>query len=1016
MFAKHPLALLILLALAGCSSLHVDVDVYKGPLINEPDIQLEQVASLALSARPLIRTMIQDTISGGYDQGSLSPYARQIRASLEELAAMIDNDGSVSTLLYSLAEDIHDEKDVRQLPDLFTRADARLAGQAASLGSRERLAEIYARLLDETSYCGEIDRYHRHAADRKCADNKAKQTFAIERDVRQTWLAEHALAKLSKAPGFDKDRLASGLKELADTASHPNSCADADNFLRGMATRPMPDALKAAFEVQPQALSATATDADKKAYQDKLNQLQHDREASFACLEALATVNPGELAATIKATGGENSEAFAAALPLAAAWTTRQAVANLDINKASRAVEEIRLLAQDQPKAALTATVACTSGKSGESKDQKKKCKKKLRTELTAFAERARGQGNHSKLFLSLLDEEMATRYGISPPSPSGAEAHKKLRKAIETYSLILQTIGNSILSQANEIRRLDELNDDERNDRLKEREQAVWRSVGMARLSVLAAVKKRAGDQWLFQDKLPGKLLEALNETDKQSSAAASILSEAIPVYQKAAASLEQAKTAFDKLADTACNLSEGTATALLDACLGKDSKEHKLLVEELPGQDKPIADPDKVIKLPDLRKLVKSLVTQLEKWKADAALFQIWKARLENAESLLAGLDKVKVENPREAVDLAVSRLRGLQVEATLAGDDEQRQRIEEAIQILLAHRAGMVPLVPAASYLRNSLPATSLQGISERDDSNMLWQAFKRAFPDTQPSGEDKLRQDMDKQYWQSVNRVRVSGGGSVNQVLAKDDVGNWYVKSYDTDKKAIFQTMKKLALFNLAGQVPALGALRTQLAETKGLEMDSLKLSDLGIGVPAPATPAGESTDPLTAAQPTPTETAASTPNGTAADVYKAALIRYSKVVLDVYQDLQCGSKTGGTADGDGCEGDRLTTKALEDLGKKDLKTLDGEVVQLLGTRTTACKPDVANTACTTTASAPATATASAQAGTPSTATSVATGDRARFEALSSLASKHAAALKRLMADMETISAAIGKPLR
>ena len=43
--------------LAGCAALQVDVDVYKGPLANTDDTQVQQLASVALTAKPLISTM-----------------------------------------------------------------------------------------------------------------------------------------------------------------------------------------------------------------------------------------------------------------------------------------------------------------------------------------------------------------------------------------------------------------------------------------------------------------------------------------------------------------------------------------------------------------------------------------------------------------------------------------------------------------------------------------------------------------------------------------------------------------------------------------------------------------------------------------------------------------------------------------------------------------------------------------------------------------------------------------------
>src|SRR5204863_4745278 len=66
---------------------------------------------------------------------------------------------------------------------------------------------------------------------------------------------------------------------------------------------------------------------------------------------------------------------------------------------------------------------------------------------------------------------------------------------------------------------------------------------------------------------------------------------------------------------------------------------------------------------------------------------------------------------------------------------------------------------------------------------------------------------INNTIDKQFWQSVNQVRVAGAGNTNYAIAKDDVGNWYVKDYGSDPKDIINSAKNLAMFS-AG--PALGA--------------------------------------------------------------------------------------------------------------------------------------------------------------------------------------------------------------
>jgi hypothetical protein len=49
--------------------------------------------------------------------------------------------------------------------------------------------------------------------------------------------------------------------------------------------------------------------------------------------------------------------------------------------------------------------------------------------------------------------------------------------------------------------------------------------------------------------------------------------------------------------------------------------------------------------------------------------------------------------------------------------------------------------------------------------------------------------------------------VAGGGNTNYVIAKDDIGNWYVKNYSADPKDVIHSAQGLALFAVG---PAIGS--------------------------------------------------------------------------------------------------------------------------------------------------------------------------------------------------------------
>ena len=171
----------------------------------------------------------------------------------------------------------------------------------------------------------------------------------------------------------------------------------------------------------------------------------------------------------------------------------------------------------------------------------------------------------------------------------------------------------------------------------------------------------------------------------------------------------------------------------------------------------------------------------------------------------------------NPRTVMDELIALLRHRQIEAVerFGKASEQDKRATEAVENAYQHRAGMVYIRPSSAYLRTSFPSTSLQ-----DDPNLMWdnlllaQGIRnlpfssqlRDILDPSVRQDRLLTSDLDKQYWQNINRVRVSGMGFTNQVLAKDDVGNWYVKQYYGDTKDIIRSAKHLALYSLGTKLP------------------------------------------------------------------------------------------------------------------------------------------------------------------------------------------------------------------
>ena len=175
-----------------------------------------------------------------------------------------------------------------------------------------------------------------------------------------------------------------------------------------------------------------------------------------------------------------------------------------------------------------------------------------------------------------------------------------------------------------------------------------------------------------------------------------------------------------------------------------------------------------------------------------------------------LLSDNDKDE-ENQKEVMDNLIAMLRHDHVQSVRMGGMGHAKHIEEAIRLAYKYREGMVYIRPSGAYLRSSYPSTSLQGDPGLGWKNMLGQHGLRNIPffggmhkkDTKRKA--KIVSEIDKQYWQNINRVRVAGAGRTNYVVAKDDIGNWYVKQYSADTQDIIKTARNLAMFNMSAQM-------------------------------------------------------------------------------------------------------------------------------------------------------------------------------------------------------------------
>ncbi len=190
--------------------------------------------------------------------------------------------------------------------------------------------------------------------------------------------------------------------------------------------------------------------------------------------------------------------------------------------------------------------------------------------------------------------------------------------------------------------------------------------------------------------------------------------------------------------------------------------------------------------------------------------------RAALEDAQALLQRLNPAQVLPaiaarpdgglPVDVLDDLVARLnyRLLQEITTHGEDSPQAQFTRQAIAQARKNREEKLYLRSSTAYLRSVYAATSLQNDPGLDWSNMLHERFMRWYNNSDREGERDVRADLDKANWQNINTVSVGASGGSNFVLAKDDVGNWYVKAMGADPAAMVRAAKNLALYNIGGR--------------------------------------------------------------------------------------------------------------------------------------------------------------------------------------------------------------------
>lgn len=172
---------------------------------------------------------------------------------------------------------------------------------------------------------------------------------------------------------------------------------------------------------------------------------------------------------------------------------------------------------------------------------------------------------------------------------------------------------------------------------------------------------------------------------------------------------------------------------------------------------------------------------------------------------------------DTARDVLDGVIAQLRYQYLVAVRDSGpkDPLTLRIAEALEQAYNQRSDMIFIRPASSYLRTSFAASNLQRDASLKSRNMLGEQASKAIPfydRFQDTADYAILRQIDKQFWQNINTVRLSGYGRTNYVVAKDDVGNWYVKNYSSDPEPIIKSAKNLALFSMGAKLGAPDAFR------------------------------------------------------------------------------------------------------------------------------------------------------------------------------------------------------------
>jgi hypothetical protein len=754
-------ALLTAVCLAGCSALQVDVDVYKGALVNDREVQVRQFAAMVIAAKPVL-VNARNTMQFESDKKTVT----QVEANLSEACTEKRNELVRKPLTSSAAPAIS-----------TTRQESQL-GQEVKLEAMGEERFKYAYRFEFSNRAafflnGLLSLYE----PLECVNTKEDWHRARDKEGLIDLFGDLTRADLM-APGPQRDAavetaVVALIRVLIPFAERILFVVNNSDFFKGRDNIPE----VAILQTLGNALMLHANDLRRREVHHQ-NQRQRFDAQRRAAADATAANAPAAVLQNIGSTIKDQQtsaasqlarvQAAAAAASAAADKASQAALtANTKATEAKSAVESWRPDKKQLALALAFATLIDTNSASDVPAAQQDQAA------LTAAAQALKPKANSSAREVANALQSWASSRVKASTAPTARQ--QRLAAVVQVFDadeplLPLQPIADGPAASVLEMVKL-----------------SLTAAYGEAQKPLLAL--QRTAAQAEKQTEEPAK-------AKQQALAALGLAKDEVTRAQaKATDTSNTFKLVIDALPQ---------AIAAIDSTT---SSHPEVLRQALLSRLQPAANASE-----DTRKQLAVAANTIR----DLVLptgFDFSKK---------AYSDKTADEPRRtslQVLDDLIAHYRTQRIAALARGDGTQARQLAEAVEAAEQQRSDQIFLRPSSDYLRDVFASTVLQADSTEPNRNMLLDYLRtlKFGPDNADDDVKKARRDLEKLFWQNINRVTTTGGTNANHVIAKDDVGNWYIKAYSTDPKQVFESAKGLALFNKGAKLDSNLLRRAQLRD-------------------------------------------------------------------------------------------------------------------------------------------------------------------------------------------------------